>query len=141
MIVRRTRTIRPGLSLLEVLLSLAIFLMSLASIAQLVDIGTERASDTILQNTGTRLAQSLMAEVEAGVIDPASGGSGTFSLESEWSWQVTSEPTAVPNLYTITATAFREIQGNRFQVSLTQMVMDPTTIGTAAEAQNPTMQE
>lgn len=137
MIVRRSKLNRRGISLLEVLLSLAIFLMSLASIAQLVDIGTDRASDTILQNTGTRLAQSVMAEVEAGVIDTASGGTGVFDDEPEWNWQVTPEASSVPNLYTVTVRVYREVRGTRFEITLTQMVIDPTMIGTAAEAQNP----
>ncbi len=135
---RPTAPTRPGMSLLEVLIALAIFLMSLAAIAQLIDIGTNRASDTVLQNTGTRLAQSKMAELEAGVVDPSSGGAGTFDDEPEWQWSAEPGASEVPNVYPVTVRVWREVRGTRFEITLSQMVLDPLAVGSAAEAAPPT---
>ena len=47
---------RRGLSLIEVLLSLTIFLLALVVLARLVDMGTDRELEARLQTRGTRLA-------------------------------------------------------------------------------------
>ncbi|MGL6097807.1 MAG: type IV pilus modification PilV family protein [Fimbriiglobus sp.] len=135
---RRTRAARPGVTLLEVLRGLAIFLIALTGIAQLVDAGADRSSDAVWQNTGTRLAQSKLAEAEAGVIDPSVGGSGTFDDEPGWEWTIEAGSPPVPNLYPVTVTVWRDVRGTRFQVALSQMILDPAQTGTAAEAQPPT---
>jgi Tfp pilus assembly protein PilV len=126
------------MTILEVLIAFAIFLFSLAAIAQLVDLGSRSARETIDQNTGTRLAQSKLAEVEAGVIAPSAGGSGTFDDEPDWQWSVESGGSPVPNVYDVTVRVWREVGANRFEVTLAQMVCDPLQMGTAAAAVSPT---
>lgn len=138
MTARRSRHPRRGVSLIEVLLSLAIFLMSLAAISALVDVGTDRGLDTVIQNTGTRLAQSKLAEVEAGLISPAGGGSGTFDDEPGWQWAVESGSSPATNVYPVTVRVWKEVRGVRREVTLTQMVFDAEQMGTSAEAVNPT---
>ena len=59
---------RSGLSLIEVILSLAIFMMSLAAIGQLVTMGSDRGLDARFTMRGTRLAESKMAEIEVGAV-------------------------------------------------------------------------
>jgi type II secretion system protein I len=129
---------RPGISLLEVLLALAIFLLALVAIGQLVDIGTDHALDSQAQATATRLAQSKLAEVEAGVIPlDGSSPSGTFDVEPEWTWTVSSTQANIPNLYTVTVQVSRQFRNRQFEVSLTQLVFDPNMMGNAQEAQKP----
>ena len=60
--------IRPGISLIEVLLSLAIFLLALVAIGRLVDIGVDSALDSQAQAVATRLCHSKLAEAEAGAV-------------------------------------------------------------------------
>jgi len=135
---RRTGpTRRAGLSLLEVLLALAIFLFSLAAIGALVDFGNERSTATAMQTTATRLAQAKLAEVEAGAISVTAGGSGTFDEEPEWNWSVESGSATVANVYPITVRVWREVAGTTHEVTITQMVYDPAMMGNAAEAQPP----
>jgi hypothetical protein len=133
----RTRVLnrRPGLSLLEVLVSLAILLMSLAAIGRLVDFGSERALEARLHSQGTRLAQTKLAEVEAGAVALDSTGSGTFDNDPEWSWTVEPESQDVPNVYQVTVKVSRDLKGRPFEVSITQWVFDPNKMGTAAPAQ------
>ena len=139
---RKPRSLRrDGMSLLEVLLSMTIFLFSIVAIAGLVDFGASRGQAAAFQNAGTRLAKSKLAEVEAGVIDVYSGGSGSFEVEPEWSWSVESEATSVPNLYQVTVRVFRDLSGQRFEVSLSQMILDSTLLGSGAPAEPPTAGE
>ncbi len=128
---------RPGITLIEVLLALAIFLLAMVPIFRLVDLGTESALETQLQSDGTRLAQSKLAEVEAGVISPVSGGSGTFEDEISWSWEVQSVQTQIPNLFNVTVTVSHPFGGKTHTVTLSQMVLDPAQMGTASEIPNP----
>lgn len=129
---------RRGISLIEVLLSLAIFLLALVAIGRLVDFGSDRAQDAQLQTRGTRLALAKMAEVEAGVISVQSGGAGDFPEEPGWSWSVEPQPTGPPNVYQVTVRVTRDLNGKPFEVSLTQIVYDPALIGSAAQAEKTT---
>lgn len=134
-----TRKQRRGMSLVEVLLAMAIFLMSLSVIGQLVDFAADNSLRSQFQNTATRLALSKLAEVEAGVIGVASGGSGDFSTDGDtgWTWEVTSTPTEIANLYAVSVTISRPFKGNTFSVVMTQSMMDPLVMGTGAEVQPP----
>ncbi|HET6576358.1 MAG TPA: hypothetical protein VFG68_22345 [Fimbriiglobus sp.] len=129
---------RPGLSLLEILLALAIFLLSLVAIGGLVDAGSERGLSAAMQAAGTRLAQSKLAEVESGAIPVSTGGQGTFLDEPDWNWSVDPTSAGVPNVYQVTVRAWREAGGRTYEVVLTQMIFDPAQMGSAAEAQKPT---
>lgn len=128
---------RAGLSLLEVLLALAIFLFSLAAIGALVEFGNQRATAAAMQTTATRLAQAKLAEVEAGAVSVATGGSGTFDEEPEWNWSVEPGAATIPNVYPVTVRVWREAAGRMHEVTLTQLVFDSAQMGNAAEAQPP----
>ncbi|HJZ58223.1 MAG TPA: hypothetical protein VKE74_24995 [Gemmataceae bacterium] len=134
---RTTRT-RPGLTLIEVLLGLVIMLMALVAIGRLVDIGTDRVNEARMTTRGTRLAQSKMAEVEAGAIALADGTqSGTFDEEPAWSWSVEPQQQGPANLYLVTVRVSRDVNGRTFEVTLYQYILDPTVMGTAAQATKP----
>ncbi len=137
-----TRPARPhqraGLSLLEVLVALAIFLMSLAAIAGLVDFGAERAQAAAMTTLGTRLAQSKLAEVEAGLTPPNSSESGTFDDEPDWTYSLEAGAALAANTYPVTVTARREMGGRKYEVALTQVVFDPAFQGNAAAVVKPT---
>ena len=128
---------RPGITLIEVLAALAVFLIALTGISQLVDFGSDMAVDASRVNTGTRLAQSKLAEVEAGLIAVQDGGSGTFDLEAGWQWEVIPGPSVAPNTYEVTVKCRNDI-GRKIEVSLTQVIFDPQYMGNAATAVPPT---
>ncbi len=129
---------RRGITLIEVLIALAIFLLSIAAIGRLVDLGSENAIDSLNYATGTRLAQSKMAEVEAGVVSIAGGSGGAFEVETDWEYSIDSVQSDVPNLYTVTITASHTGRGRSATVTLTQMILDPAQMGNAAAAVKPT---
>ena len=137
-----TRLTRPpqraGLSLLEVLVALAIFLISLASIAGLVDFGAERAQAASMTTLGTRLAQAKLAEIEAGVSPPNSSESGTFEDEPDWTFAVEPGAALAANTYPVTVRVSREMGGRQYEVVLTQVIFDPAFQGKAAAITKPT---
>ncbi len=133
-----TRRRRPGLTLIEVLLALAILLMSLAAIGQLVDAGSDRGVEARFHVRGTRLAQAKLAECEAGVVPLGSGGSGTFTDDDDaWSWTVDAQPETATNLYRVTVTVSRDNRGKKFEIALAQLMYDPAMTGSAAQAERP----
>lgn len=133
------RAARGGMTLIEVLLSLTIMLMALAAIGQLVSLGSDHGMQARLYARGGRLAQAKMAEVEAGVVPVTAGGSGTFDGEdSVWSWTVDAQPQGPANLYLVTVTVTRDYRGTPLPIPLSQMLMDPATMGSAAQAEQPT---
>ena len=131
------RSPRSGLSLIEVLLALAIFLMSLVAIARLVDMGADRELEGRLQTRGTRLLQFKMAEIASGAV-PLTATDGSFDGDdADWSWSMEAQAQGPPNLYLVTVTVSRDLKGRKYQLSLTQMLLDPAAVGAAAEATRP----
>ena len=85
---------RSGLSLLEVLLSLAIFLLSLIALGQLVSFGSERARDVQYLSIASVKAQSKLNEVIAGSLPMNGTGETTFDDDTDWSWSLTADADA-----------------------------------------------
>ena len=122
---------RAGLTLLEVLVALAIFLVSLIGIGQLITMGADRARDVQQQAESTRLCQSKLAEVVAGVVPVSSSQSSTpFDEDPNWEWSMDSEQGSVTGLYSITVHVSRSRRdGSRVETALSQMVLDPSLRG------------
>lgn len=80
---------RPGITLFEVVLALAVFLGAFAAIAQILDVGRQAAVEGQLENEAVLRAQSKLAEVLAG-IEPMSAVQGqAFEDDPNWSWSLT----------------------------------------------------
>ena len=94
--------------------------------------------DARLTMRGNRLVQAKMAEVEVGAIPVQNPGQGSFDGDdSAWSWNVDSVPAGPPNLYRVTVTVSRDVRGQTFMVTLSQMIFDPALMGSAAQAERP----
>jgi general secretion pathway protein I len=130
------RTVRRGLTLIEVLVAMVVLVLAVVAISRLVDIGSDREADARLHIRAARLAQSKLAEVESGQT-PLDAGQGQFDNDPSWSWSVASEPQGPPNLYLVTVTVSREMGGRKFQTVIAQMMMDPSTTGSASPASDP----
>lgn len=137
---RASRPLRRGLSLIEVLLALAIFMMSLVVIGRLVDMGTDREMEARYQTRATRLALDKLGEFESGArsLDETSG---EFEGPDDggWKWEASAESQdqIAPNLYRVTVKVSRNLKGVDFVVTLSQMIFDPALMGSAAEAVRP----
>ena len=129
---------RRGLTLIEVMLALTILIISIAAVNQLVDLGTDQGNQARAATRGTRLAQGKMVEVEAGVVSLTSESTGDFEGDDgAWKFTVTPEPAGPPNLYTVTVRVSRDLKGLPYEIVLTQMIFDPTVMGSAAQAERP----
>lgn len=129
---------RAGMSLIEVILAMAIMMLALVAIGKLVDVGLDRSLDAQFQTRGTLLAESKLAEVEAGVVSLQGGSGGSFEEAPEWSWSVEATPSGPANLYQVTVRVSRSTPGRPFEVRLTQLILDPSVVGSAAQAEAPT---
>ncbi len=136
------RASRPGLTLLEVIVSTAIFLMALVAIARLTILANTLARDAQFQTEALQLAQAKLAEVVSGVT-PLQGQSNTAfdpsqvpSGQDGWTWSMDCTAGSVTNtsgqtmVWTVRITVQRpRPDGSSAQVTLTQMVLDPSVRG------------
>ena len=134
---------RSGLTLIEVMLALAIMLLSLSAIGHLTGIGSDRGFEARMMMRGTRLAESKMAEVEVGAIklDAASGGGNFEGDDKAWSWSCEVQPAGPPNLFQVTVKVSRDVRGTPFEISIGRMLFDPSLVGSAAQAERPAESE
>jgi prepilin-type N-terminal cleavage/methylation domain-containing protein len=115
---------RRGLSLLEVLLSVAILGMSMVAIGHLFNLGFRAASDVRVRSEANMIADATMAEIAAGVIDFKSAG-GTVESKPDWQYVVSTQPSVQPGLLSVTVTVSQRQSTSNVSVSLVRFVADP----------------
>ena len=116
---------RSGLSLLEVILSLAILGLSLVAIGHLFNLGFRSAADMQLRSQANMIADTTMAEVAAGVIDFSASG-GIVEDNPLWKYQVVSQDSTQPGLMSVTVTvSLADTANDSVSVSLVRLVADP----------------
>jgi general secretion pathway protein I len=132
----RKRGVRPALTLLEVVIALAIFLLAMTVFSQMLLRNGEIARDLQRQNLATRLCQSKLAEVVAGVVPLSSQSDASFDEEPEYTWSLTADNGSVTGLWNVTVSVTRQQtdSGNPVQCSLSQMVLDPSIVGSTQDA-------
>jgi type II secretory pathway pseudopilin PulG len=132
---------RPGVSLIEVLLATAIFLISIAAIGVLMRSASDNALDTARTNLCSQLARSKMAELEAGLGDVTlspGNTSGTFEDRPNYQWeiictQISVGSGGVASAYDVTVRVWIDTGGGRpTEVSLSQVLLDPYLMNNAA---------
>ncbi len=94
---------RRGLTLYEVVISLAIFAGALAAISQGMSTGTRAAVQARLQSQAVLLAQTKMAEIVSGVLPPKSASDVPFAEPDldGWTWSATVTPGPHVGLYQV----------------------------------------
>jgi general secretion pathway protein I len=92
-IVTRRRKIAAsphnGLTLFELLLALAIFLTSLAALAQLLASGSRAAAQSQLQTEAILRCESKLGELVSGIEAIKAVSNQPFDDDPSWSWRVT----------------------------------------------------
>jgi prepilin-type N-terminal cleavage/methylation domain-containing protein len=136
-------TRRRGLSLVEVLASLAIFLLSLVALSQLIEMGADRARDSSYLNLATAIAQSNMDKVLAGILPVTGQGETASDEDPDFNFAIDATGEGPVGLYLVTVTVSRNRpDGTRFETKLSQYVLDPTlrgsTTGTDADTTDTT---
>lgn len=96
---------RRGLTLFEVIISLAILLGSLSVLGQLISVGSRAAVRTNLQSRATLLCQAKLADVLAGIepLQPLDG-LPVDDYHPDWTWSLEVAPGPHPDLLAIAVT-------------------------------------
>ena len=117
---------RQGLSLLEVILSIAILGLSMVAIGHLFNLGFRSAADVQLRSEANMIAETTMAEISAGVIDLSSGG-GIAEGSPKWQYEVNSQESKQPGLLSVTVrvSLANDPGNNNVSVSLVRLLVDP----------------
>jgi hypothetical protein len=128
------------LTLLEVIVSMAIFLLALVAVWQLSSIGSERAEDVSVQSQTSMLCQSKMAEVIIGV-QPLGEASGTFADDPDpnlkWEIKATQRQDAMGAWEVSVKVSTLTGSGRTVESTLGQIVMDPTLRGSTQDRPPP----
>lgn len=133
-------TSRPGLpsgmTLLEVLVSLSIFLGSFAAVSQLFNLGSRAAIRAALETQAVLRCESKLAELVAGVESLEAGEATPYEDDPRWNWSlVVNAAEQNPSLMEVVVTvAFQPEagpEGHRF--SLTRLLLDPQVVLDAEE--------
>jgi hypothetical protein len=145
--IRRQHPPRKGLSLLEVLTALAIFLFSVVVISQIVDSASRTAIQSQRLTQAALLCESKMAELAAGVLPLQSTGLMPIEEAGEqWSYAVECEPQDWTNvtvdgqsttgLYVVHMTVLWQSgrPNEELEYSLSRVILDPRIRVPAAEA-------
>ncbi len=125
---------RAGLTLLEVLISLAIFLGSLTALSQLIGIGSRAAVQAQLRTQAILKCQSKLSEVIAGAQPLESVTQASFEDEENWKWSLDVQPGAYDNMLQLTVTVQYAGTGDIVTSSyrLTRQIRDPAMLLDAA---------
>ena len=138
MIAPRRAAARRGLSLLEVLIALAVFLLAYGAIWQLMNLSSDQAVELTNRNRATQLAQSKLDEVLSGALALQSQGDTGFEDEYNapgFTYQIDVADGAVSSLHVVTVTVTRETPTSTVKVQVSQMVLDPAQAGSTQDVQ------
>lgn len=125
---------RGGLTLLEVLVALGIFLMSFAVISRLVSVSADRALEVHQQGQAAQLCQAKLAEVAAGVVPLSGQNDVPFDEDPKFLWSVDATQADISGLWKVTVRVHLEqSNGSRIECSLDRMLLDPSLRGSALD--------
>ncbi|QDU52793.1 type IV pilus modification PilV family protein [Gimesia panareensis] len=126
--------LRAGLTLLEVLISLAIFLGALTALSQLIGIGSRAAVQAQLRTQAILKCQSKLSEVLAGAQPLESVTQAAFEDEENWKWSLDVQPGAYENMLLLTVNVQYAGAGDTVTTSyqLTRQIRDPAMLLDAA---------
>lgn len=141
----RRSTSRCGLSLLEVIISVSIFLGSLTAILHLLSVGQQSEMMTRLQTEAVMRCEAKMAEVVSGVQELGAITDESFdesqateadTLSGEWTWSLESADTGTTGLLQITLTTKYSTGGDApaAMFTLVRYMRDPQIFLDAAMA-------
>ena len=95
----------------------------------------EIAREIQRQNLATRLCQSKLHEVAAGIVPMTSQDDMPCDDDADFTWSMSADTGSVDNLWTVTVTVKRRQtdSGVPIQCVLTQMILDPSIAGSTQD--------
>lgn len=127
---------RRGVSLLEVVISVAIFLAALTAILSLLDMGNQSRLSVSLDAKAAILCESAMAEYTSGFRDLVAATDEPIENEENWSLTSFVEPGEGESLLKLTVLVKHTVNGNNVNSSfrLMRLIRDPQLFLDAAMA-------
>lgn len=118
---------RGGMSLLEVMIALAIFLTATAIIGQLVSTGSQAAIGAQLKAEAARRCETVMAEALAGALPLETTAGSAFEDDPLWTWSLTVADAPVTDLLQVQASVTRQVRSGQapLEFTLTRWVRNP----------------
>jgi Tfp pilus assembly protein PilV len=136
-ISRPTKASRAGISLLEVVLALGIFLGAIAALSQLSSTGMRTAVSARLQTQAILRCESKLAELVAAIEPLDDVTDQPFEDDENWTWTLVS--VAGPHADLLNLTVSVRYEGGNQQAStgysLSRLVRDPIVFEEAAAAE------
>jgi len=116
-----------GISLLEIVIALAIFLAATTVIGQLIATGSQAAVGAQLKAEAARRCETVMSEAIAGVVPLESTGDVAFEDDPYWTWSITVSDAPVTDLVQIEARVTRQTRPGQppATMALVRWVRDP----------------
>src|SRR3712207_5645399 len=93
---------RDGLSLLEVIVAMAVFLICLVGLVELLSAGGRMATDGQKRSQASRLCLSKLAEVQAGAVPLEGQTDVSFEEAPDFTWSLETEAGPAANLQNVT---------------------------------------
>jgi prepilin-type N-terminal cleavage/methylation domain-containing protein len=125
---------RDGLSLIEVLASLAIFLMALTALTFLVNNSSSLAAEAQYRARCAQLARSKINEMAAGAVPLQSQAEASFDDEPLYRWSADVADGGVTGLFNVTVTVvYRPDDPYPTKVSTSRMILDPKVTGSTQD--------
>ncbi len=124
---------RRGLTILEVIISIGIFLGSATIIAQLLGTGTQAAVDGRLKSQQALLAESKMSELASGVVELSSSSAQSFDDQGDievspaYKWSAEIDEGGQGDLLSVSVTVEHTTDQDEvdFTFTLTRLMRDP----------------
>ncbi len=126
---------RKGLTLFEVVIALAIFLMSMAAIFQLIEYNTRSAFEVEQLTQASLHCQSKLAELASGAVPFESAGLTPLDDSAEWFCQVDVSEDVALGLHFVEVTVQHGDGDNpEVKVTLRQKMIEPAMRGSTHDA-------
>jgi prepilin-type N-terminal cleavage/methylation domain-containing protein len=126
---------RSGLTLLEVLTALAIFLFSFVALGRLIGLSGDLAVEAAARGQAAQLAQSKLEEVIAGLVPLQSQPDAPLDEDPNWQWSLSAETDPnITGLWRVQVTVKQaHATGQPVEATLNQIIIDPTLRGSALD--------
>lgn len=133
--MNRTEYRRRGLTLFEVIVAMAIFMISIGAIYQLITFGRDRALDVRMQTRTSMRCQSKLAEVIVGAVPlESTGGYSSFDDDKDLQWSLSVDSVGFDGAMQVKVSVKADLpDGRTVESHLAQIVLDPSIRGSTLD--------